>query len=90
LANHPDPQIRTWLDGLQHTTNLMTHTVRQMMTASATRETTHDRQNRQGTVSLNWPVRPLLKSGLYTRACYPRCTVRAPKHLSHSVANARP
>lgn len=36
LLDHPDPQVRTWLEGLQHATNLMMHTVNQMMTASAT------------------------------------------------------
>jgi signal transduction histidine kinase len=36
LLDHPDPQIRTWLEGLQHATNLMIHTVNQMMTASPT------------------------------------------------------
>jgi two-component system sensor histidine kinase/response regulator len=36
LLDHPDPQVRTWLEALQHATNLMIHTVNQMMTASAT------------------------------------------------------
>ena len=35
LADHPDPQIRIWLEGLQHATNLMARTVSQLMNASA-------------------------------------------------------
>jgi len=35
LANHPDPQIRNWLEGLGHVTELMRHTVSQLMTLSA-------------------------------------------------------
>jgi len=31
LADHPDPQIRTGLEVLQHSTNLMIHTVSQLM-----------------------------------------------------------
>jgi signal transduction histidine kinase len=27
LAEHPDPQVQTWLHGLQHTTSLMTHAI---------------------------------------------------------------
>ena len=38
LANHPDPQLRLWLEGVQHATNLMTRTVSQLMNASATTE----------------------------------------------------
>jgi signal transduction histidine kinase len=34
LADHPDPQIRTGLEALQQTTNLMTHTVSQLMMTS--------------------------------------------------------
>jgi signal transduction histidine kinase len=34
LENHPDPQVRAWLEGLQHATNLMTHTVTQLMQVS--------------------------------------------------------
>jgi signal transduction histidine kinase len=34
LAEHPDPQIRTGLEALQQATNLMTHTVSQLMTTS--------------------------------------------------------
>jgi signal transduction histidine kinase len=39
LADHPDPQVHRWLEGLQHATTLMTHTVNQMMAASATTDT---------------------------------------------------
>ena len=34
LADHPDAQIRVWLEGLAHATNLMGHIVSQMMSAS--------------------------------------------------------
>jgi signal transduction histidine kinase len=34
LADHPDPQVRTCLEALQQSTNLMTHTVGQLMNAS--------------------------------------------------------
>ncbi|MBE9543305.1 MAG: HAMP domain-containing histidine kinase [Proteobacteria bacterium] len=34
LADHPDPQIRNWLEGLGHVTKLMRHTVSQLMTSS--------------------------------------------------------
>jgi two-component system, sensor histidine kinase and response regulator len=36
LADYPDPQIRTWLEALQQATELMTHTVNQLTTATAT------------------------------------------------------
>src|SRR4051794_19606215 len=36
LANHPDPQIRVWLEGVQHATDLMTDTVSQLMRGSVT------------------------------------------------------
>ena len=39
LADHPDAQVRLWLDGLQHATNLMARTVSQLMNASPTAET---------------------------------------------------
>lgn len=35
LADHPDPRIRNWLEGLSHVTELMRHTVSQLMTTSA-------------------------------------------------------
>jgi two-component system, sensor histidine kinase and response regulator len=31
LRDHPDPQVGSWLEGLQHTTDLMAHTVGQLM-----------------------------------------------------------
>ena len=34
LADHPDPKIRDWLEGLTHLTKLMRHTVNQLMTSS--------------------------------------------------------
>jgi signal transduction histidine kinase len=37
LAPHPDRQIHAWLDALQHTTTLMTHTVSQLMSAAMAR-----------------------------------------------------
>jgi len=39
LENHPDPQVRAWLEGLQHATNLMTHTVTQLMQVSEPTDT---------------------------------------------------
>ena len=39
LGDHPDPQVRAWLEGLQHATNLMTHSVTQLMQASTPTET---------------------------------------------------
>jgi two-component system, sensor histidine kinase LadS len=38
LADHPDPQIRSWLEGLGHSTELMRHTVSQLMTLSAPKD----------------------------------------------------
>ncbi len=38
LVNHPDPQIRNWLEGLVHVTELMGHTVSQLMTSSAPKD----------------------------------------------------
>jgi signal transduction histidine kinase len=34
LTNHPDPQIRIWLEGLQQATTLMSHTVAQLINNS--------------------------------------------------------
>jgi two-component system, sensor histidine kinase LadS len=39
LADHPDAQVRVWLEGVQHATELMTHTVSQLTSASVTTET---------------------------------------------------
>jgi signal transduction histidine kinase len=38
LADHPDPQIRNWLESLGHVTNLMRHTVRHLTTSSETKD----------------------------------------------------
>jgi signal transduction histidine kinase len=38
LADHPDPQLRIWLEGVQHATDLMTRTVSQLLSASTTTE----------------------------------------------------
>ncbi len=38
LAEHPDPQIHTWLEGLQHVTTLMAHTVSRLMSTATTQE----------------------------------------------------
>jgi signal transduction histidine kinase len=38
LAAHPDPQVQTWLHGLQHVNNLMAHTVATIMNVSALEE----------------------------------------------------
>jgi signal transduction histidine kinase len=35
LADHPDPQIRIWLEGLRQAAEMMTHSVSQLMNASA-------------------------------------------------------
>lgn len=35
LRDHPEPQVRIWLEGLRHATNLMVHTVSQLMNSSA-------------------------------------------------------
>lgn len=40
LADYPDPQVKIWLDGLQHATNLMARTVGQLMFTSENPETT--------------------------------------------------
>jgi signal transduction histidine kinase len=40
LADHSDPQIRTWLEALQQATTLMMHTVSQLMTNSTAPDTT--------------------------------------------------
>jgi signal transduction histidine kinase len=39
LIAHPDPQIHTWLEGLQHVTTLMTHAVSRLMSNATTQET---------------------------------------------------
>lgn len=39
LADHPDPQVRIWLEGLQQATNLMSRTVGQLMFMPETPET---------------------------------------------------
>src|ERR1700722_3273425 len=39
VADHPDAQLRLWLEGVQHATNLMARTVSQLMSASAPTET---------------------------------------------------
>lgn len=38
LRDYPDHKIRNWLEGLQHATNLMAHTVGQLMSASINTE----------------------------------------------------
>lgn len=40
LADHPDAQVKVWLEGLQHVTDLMTRTVGQLMNSSTTTEST--------------------------------------------------
>ena len=40
LADHPDEQVRIWLEGLQHVTDLMTRTVSQLMKASVSADLT--------------------------------------------------
>ena len=36
LTDYPDAQVRVWLEGVEHATNLMARTVSQLMSASAT------------------------------------------------------
>jgi two-component system, sensor histidine kinase LadS len=38
LADHSDPQIRSWLEALRHATDLMHHTVSRLMTSTAPQE----------------------------------------------------
>jgi signal transduction histidine kinase len=38
LIAYPDPQIHMWLEGLQHVTNLMTHTVSRLMSNATPQE----------------------------------------------------
>ena len=38
LADHPDAQVKVWLEGLQHVTNLMVRIAGQLMNASTTAE----------------------------------------------------
>ena len=38
LVDYPDPKIRNWLEGLGHVTELMRHTVSQLMTSSAPKD----------------------------------------------------
>jgi signal transduction histidine kinase len=40
LADHPDPQIRVWLQGLGHVTDLMRHAVKQLRTSSVPKDAT--------------------------------------------------
>src|SRR5262245_39295465 len=40
LRGHPDRQVVVWLEGLSHATDLMTHTVSQLMNSSVNVETT--------------------------------------------------
>ncbi|HVP78235.1 MAG TPA: HAMP domain-containing sensor histidine kinase [Thermodesulfobacteriota bacterium] len=56
LADYPDPQIRSWLEGLDHMTDLMRHTVSQLMTSSAPRNAKLR--------FLKWDLAPLVR-----RAC---------------------
>lgn len=44
LADHPDPWVRIWLEGLQHATNLMAHTVSRLLNTSMSREPTLRRE----------------------------------------------
>ncbi len=56
LRDHPDPQIRNWLEGLGHVTELMCHTVSRLITSSAPK----DAKLR----FLKWDLAPLVR-----RAC---------------------
>jgi two-component system, sensor histidine kinase LadS len=56
LAEHPNPQIRKWLEGLGHVTELMRHAVSRLMTSSAPKDA--------GLRFLKWDLAPLVR-----RAC---------------------
>jgi signal transduction histidine kinase len=75
LTAHPDPQIHAWLEGLQHVTTLMTHTVSRLMSATVTQE-----------ISLRFE--PVELPVLVQRIChyYQRVAVRKNLHiLYHST-----
>jgi signal transduction histidine kinase len=56
LREYPDPQVRAWIEGLGHATELMRHTVSQLMTSSA--------PNDPKLRFLKWELLPLVQ-----RAC---------------------
>jgi len=56
LASHPDPQIHKWLEGLGHVTELMRHSVNQLVSSSANKDT--------GLRFVKWDLGPLVQ-----RAC---------------------
>jgi signal transduction histidine kinase len=56
LADYPEQQIRDWLEGLSHVTELMRHTVSQLMTSAASKDITLR--------FLKWDLKPLVQ-----RAC---------------------
>ena len=56
LPDHPDPNIRNWLEGLGHVTELMRHTVTQLITSSAPKDAKLK--------FLKWDIAPLVR-----RAC---------------------
>ena len=56
LRDHPDPHVRAWLEGLAHSSDLMTHTVSQLMSNSAGAE-----------ISLRWEDTALPR--LVEKAC---------------------
>lgn len=39
LVDHPDPQIRNWLEGLRHVTHLMSHMASQLMASAVSMDT---------------------------------------------------
>lgn len=80
LADHPDTQIRIWLEGLGHVVELMRHTTMELMSSSAPREAAALR-------FLKWDLTLLVR-----RACnyYERHAHR--KHISivYELANDLP
>lgn len=56
LGDHPESQIRDWLEGLAHVTELMRHTVSQLMTSAASKDVMLR--------FLKWDLAPLVR-----RAC---------------------
>jgi signal transduction histidine kinase len=79
LADHPDPQVRKWLEGLSHVTGLMRHTLSQMMALSAPKDAAFR--------LLKWDLPPLVQ-----RACnyYQRIADRKNIIISCEIAAGIP
>jgi signal transduction histidine kinase len=55
LADHPDPQVRTWLGALAHVTELMSHTVSQLMNSAPPQDASLR--------LMRWDLPPLVQRG---------------------------